>query len=34
MLDSEKLQKELNGAINWIKEYVEKAGADGVVVRK
>lgn len=34
MLDSEKLKKELNGAINWIKEYVEKAGAKGVVVRK
>ena len=34
MLDSEKLKKELDGAINWIKEYVEKVHANGVVVRK
>ena len=34
MLDNEKLQKELEGAITWIREYVEKTGAKGVVVRK
>ena len=30
----ERLNKEINGAIEWIKEYVEKSGAKGVVIRK
>jgi len=33
-LDKERLIKETNNAINWIKEIVEKAHANGVVVRK
>ena len=32
MLDRKVLEKEANGAINWIKEYVEKSNAKGVVV--
>ncbi len=34
MLDKETLKKELEGAISWIKEYVENSGAKGVVARK
>lgn len=34
MLNKEKLIKEAESAINWIREYVEKSGAKGVVVRK
>ena len=34
MLNNEELRKELDGAINWIKEYVQKTRANGVVVRK
>ena len=34
MLNKDKLEFEANNAINWIKEYVEKSGARGVVVRK
>ena len=34
MLDDERLNKEMNGAIEWIREYVEKSGAKGVVIRK
>lgn len=34
MLDKESLKKELDGAINWIKDYVQKSNAKGVVVRK
>ena len=34
MLDKEKLEKEANNAVNWIKEYVEKVGAKGVIVRQ
>ena len=32
MLEKEKLFKEAENAIKWIKEYVEKIGAKGVVV--
>ena len=32
MLEKEKLIKEANNAIAWIKEYVEKTGAKGVVI--
>lgn len=32
MLEKDRLYKEADNAINWIKEYVEKAGAKGVVV--
>lgn len=34
MLDKERLIKEAENAICWIREYVEKSGAKGVVVRK
>lgn len=33
MLSNEKVIKEADNAINWIKEYVESARAKGVVVR-
>ncbi len=32
MLNENKLIEEANNAINWIKDYVEKSGAKGVVV--
>ena len=32
MLEKDRLYKEADNAINWIKEYVEKAGAKGVVI--
>ncbi len=32
MLEKSVLKKEMENAINWIKEYVEKAGANGVVI--
>lgn len=32
MLEKEKLEKEMQNAINWIKQYVKKAGAEGIVV--
>ena len=32
MLEKEELRKELDGAIKWIKDYVEKSGANGLVV--
>ena len=32
MLSEEKLKEEMNGAIDWIAEYVKKANAKGVVV--
>ncbi len=32
MLDKDTLEKEANNAIAWIKDYVEKANAKGVVV--
>jgi len=32
MLEKEKLEHEMKNAINWIKQYVNKSGADGVVV--
>lgn len=32
MLRKEKLKQEAANAINWIKEYVKKAGAKGIVV--
>lgn len=32
MLEKEKLYKEAENAINWIRDYVEKSGAKGVVV--
>lgn len=34
MLDEKRLKKELDNAINWIKDYVEKSDSKGVVVRK
>lgn len=34
MLDEKKLKLEMQGAINWIKEYVKSSGAKGVVVRE
>jgi len=34
MLDKEKLIQETENVIYWIKDYVEKLGAKGVVVRK
>lgn len=34
LLDKKRLEKELDGAINWIKEYVENSKAKGVVIRK
>lgn len=34
MLDKERLIKEVEGAMCWIREYIEKSGAKGVVVRK
>lgn len=34
MLDKEKLKFEAYNAITWIKEYVEKSNAKGVVIRK
>ncbi len=34
MLDKESLIKETDRAICWIRDYVEKSGAKGVVVRK
>ena len=32
MLEKARLEKETKGAINWIKEYIEKTNAKGVVV--
>ncbi len=32
MLEKEKLELEMKNAIDWIKQYVNKSGADGVVV--
>lgn len=32
MLEKDRLYKEADNAVNWIKEYVEKAGAKGVVI--
>ena len=32
MLEKDRLYKEADNAINWIKEYVEKSGAKGVVI--
>lgn len=32
MLEGNVLEKEANNAINWIREYVEKTGANGIVI--
>ncbi len=32
MLEKSELKKEMENAINWIKGYVEKTGANGVVI--
>ena len=32
MLEKEKLEQEMNNAINWIKQYVQNSGAKGVVI--
>ena len=34
MLDRNILEKQAQNAIDWIRDYVEKANAKGVVVRK
>ena len=34
MLGKERLNIELNKAIEWIRDYVSNSGANGVVVRK
>ena len=34
MLNTEKLIKEMDNAINWIKEYVSKTKVKGLVVRE
>ena len=32
MLEKEKLEQEMNNAIKWIKQYVQNAGANGVII--
>ena len=34
MLEKEELMKQAEGAITWIKEYVKKTGAKGVIIGK
>ena len=34
MLDKSVLEKQAQNAIDWIRDYVEKSNAKGVVVRK